>query len=442
MRVLAIGSDARTRQPVEKCRADALHIIGVRPPRASAASSASRVTRGCPCRPAERQDQRGAGVRRGRRPGQDGRARHRTSRSTATSSPGSRASAAWSAALGGITLRRGRGPQERRRLPAIVKPGTNRLDGNARAGASPGSASTCPTATSAAPPTRGADQGRHGDGAARPGPARLARLLSKMGPHLSDRPHRRRGAQPVAPASTCRNAGQGAHHRCARLGRHPRGPVGRPARRPGQVDVPRPQGRPAECLTPGRRPGRPHRRHPADPRASSVRSPSRGCWCPRTPSPTTSRSSSSAWPRSTGSSSAVAPCTSCGRTSPRSAPSPSRPQRHGHGVGSAILTALMADARALGVQRLFCLTFEVDFFTRHGFDGDRGPGRRARGLRRAGPLLRRGCRGVPRPRTGQAEHLGQHQDAAHALSGPRSSDRRVHAQAIARSRVVGDATPS
>ena len=37
------------------------------------------------------------------------------------------------------------------------------------------------------------------------------------------------------------------------------------------------------------------------------------------------------------------------------------------GVGSAILTALMDDARALGVQRLFCLTFEVDFFTRHGF---------------------------------------------------------------------------
>ena len=29
MRVLAIGSDARTGQPVEKCRGDALHIIGV-----------------------------------------------------------------------------------------------------------------------------------------------------------------------------------------------------------------------------------------------------------------------------------------------------------------------------------------------------------------------------------------------------------------------------
>lgn len=37
------------------------------------------------------------------------------------------------------------------------------------------------------------------------------------------------------------------------------------------------------------------------------------------------------------------------------------------GVGSALLTSLVADAQALGVQRLFCLTFEVDFFTRHGF---------------------------------------------------------------------------
>ena len=40
---------------------------------------------------------------------------------------------------------------------------------------------------------------------------------------------------------------------------------------------------------------------------------------------------------------------------------------HGRGVGSALLTALMDDARTLGVSRLFCLTFEVEFFTRHGF---------------------------------------------------------------------------
>lgn len=37
------------------------------------------------------------------------------------------------------------------------------------------------------------------------------------------------------------------------------------------------------------------------------------------------------------------------------------------GVGRAIVEALEANARALGLSRLFCLTFEVDFFTRRGF---------------------------------------------------------------------------
>jgi amino-acid N-acetyltransferase len=37
------------------------------------------------------------------------------------------------------------------------------------------------------------------------------------------------------------------------------------------------------------------------------------------------------------------------------------------GVGRAIVEGLEADARALGLTRLFCLTFEVDFFTRRGF---------------------------------------------------------------------------
>ncbi|CAM4102608.1 amino-acid N-acetyltransferase [Janibacter anophelis] len=39
----------------------------------------------------------------------------------------------------------------------------------------------------------------------------------------------------------------------------------------------------------------------------------------------------------------------------------------GKGVGGALLEALAQDAVELGVERLFCLTFEVDFFTRHGF---------------------------------------------------------------------------
>ena len=40
----------------------------------------------------------------------------------------------------------------------------------------------------------------------------------------------------------------------------------------------------------------------------------------------------------------------------------------GHGVGGRLLEALTEDAIALGVERLFCLTFETDFFTRHGFE--------------------------------------------------------------------------
>jgi amino-acid N-acetyltransferase len=43
------------------------------------------------------------------------------------------------------------------------------------------------------------------------------------------------------------------------------------------------------------------------------------------------------------------------------------PAWRGHGVGSRILTALLDQAREIGVRRLFCLTFEVDFFSRHGF---------------------------------------------------------------------------
>lgn len=37
------------------------------------------------------------------------------------------------------------------------------------------------------------------------------------------------------------------------------------------------------------------------------------------------------------------------------------------GIGAALLETLVARARRLGLLRAFCLTFEVDFFTRHGF---------------------------------------------------------------------------
>ncbi|PSL36841.1 N-acetylglutamate synthase [Labedella gwakjiensis] len=38
-----------------------------------------------------------------------------------------------------------------------------------------------------------------------------------------------------------------------------------------------------------------------------------------------------------------------------------------HGVGHAILEELQNAATSLGLKRLFCLTFEVDFFEGHGF---------------------------------------------------------------------------
>lgn len=38
------------------------------------------------------------------------------------------------------------------------------------------------------------------------------------------------------------------------------------------------------------------------------------------------------------------------------------------GVGQALLESLESAARELGLSRLFCLTFEVDFFARNGFE--------------------------------------------------------------------------
>ncbi|MEV1026924.1 amino-acid N-acetyltransferase [Streptomyces sp. NPDC050264] len=43
------------------------------------------------------------------------------------------------------------------------------------------------------------------------------------------------------------------------------------------------------------------------------------------------------------------------------------PQVKGVGVGHLVLDKLLQTARWLGVRRVFCLTFEVEFFVKHGF---------------------------------------------------------------------------
>jgi amino-acid N-acetyltransferase len=43
------------------------------------------------------------------------------------------------------------------------------------------------------------------------------------------------------------------------------------------------------------------------------------------------------------------------------------PASRGQGIGSLLLARLLDNARDLGVRRLFCLTFETEFFARHGF---------------------------------------------------------------------------
>jgi amino-acid N-acetyltransferase len=43
------------------------------------------------------------------------------------------------------------------------------------------------------------------------------------------------------------------------------------------------------------------------------------------------------------------------------------PHHGGMGIGSAVVVRLLRNARELGVERVFCLTFETRFFARHGF---------------------------------------------------------------------------
>ena len=44
-----------------------------------------------------------------------------------------------------------------------------------------------------------------------------------------------------------------------------------------------------------------------------------------------------------------------------------RDDQRGKGVGHLIVDALLLRAKSLGVTRVFCLTFETEFFAKHGF---------------------------------------------------------------------------
>jgi amino-acid N-acetyltransferase len=44
------------------------------------------------------------------------------------------------------------------------------------------------------------------------------------------------------------------------------------------------------------------------------------------------------------------------------------------GIGGAMLRELVTHAEQLGISKIFCLTFEVDFFRAHGFEELHGPG--------------------------------------------------------------------
>lgn len=43
------------------------------------------------------------------------------------------------------------------------------------------------------------------------------------------------------------------------------------------------------------------------------------------------------------------------------------PEYRGRGIGHRIVSVLIDTARELGLRRVFCLTFEVSFFAKHGF---------------------------------------------------------------------------
>jgi amino-acid N-acetyltransferase len=82
------------------------------------------------------------------------------------------------------------------------------------------------------------------------------------------------------------------------------------------------------------------------------------------------------------------------------------PAFRGRGVGGVLLRRLLDQARALGVSKVFCLTFEVQFFRAHGFTVMEGAPVHPDVLRGDALVVRRRGGRVSRPRAGEAQHLG------------------------------------
>ena len=87
------------------------------------------------------------------------------------------------------------------------------------------------------------------------------------------------------------------------------------------------------------------------------------------------------------------------------------PALAGQGIGSLLLTALIERARELGVSEGVLPDLRRAVLRAARLHGDRRLPGRPRRLRAAAAVLRRGRRGVPRPRAGEAEHPGQPPDA-------------------------------
>ena len=83
------------------------------------------------------------------------------------------------------------------------------------------------------------------------------------------------------------------------------------------------------------------------------------------------------------------------------------PKVKGHGISHTVVDRLLEVARELQLERLFVLTFETEFFGRHGFTEIEGTPVTAGCTRRcAGPMT--SVSRVPGPELRQTQHPGQY----------------------------------